>query len=362
MIIVSRKMRIVIAISSVVIIVLSITIYYYVITPKEEGEELSDVLNIYNWEDYFGETTLADFEEEFGVKVNLDTYEDEDIMFSTVQSNPAKYDIIIASDAWVRDMIKLRLLAKLDMKNIPNFKNIDDKFQNPPYDPGNNYSVPYMWGTTGIGVNTKFVTGDVDSWSILWNSTYKGKMCMLNNMDEVIGAALKYLGYSLNSRNTSQLQEAKQILLEQKSLLRGYDDCIDIQDDLILEELWLSHEYGGEVAFAADSNENITYVIPKEGAGIWVDNLIIPVGSPHKYTAEVFMNFLLRAKVSADIAIYLWYANTNEAAREFTDPEILEDPSIYPPPDILERCEYFEELDGATISIHNQIWAELQAP
>ena len=336
---------------------------YIQITKKPEvsEKELSSVLNVYNWEDYFGETTLEDFEEEFGVKVNLEIYEDEEIMISAVRSNPGKYDIIVPSDDVVRTMREQKLLAQIDFENIPNFKNIGDEFKDPFYDPGNKYSVPYMWWTTAIAVNRKYIDETEDSWSILWNPKYKGKISMLNNTSEVVGAALKYLGYPLCSTDLAQLEEAKELLLEQKSLLRGYEDCITTRNDMISEELWATHLYSGEGCYAADRNENVEYIIPKEGAASGVDNFAIPKESSHKYTAEVFINFLLRPEVSAEISNYLWYANCNEAAREFTDPEILEYASLYPSEEVLNRLEHYTDI-GEAETIYNQIWTELQRP
>ena len=327
--------------------------------PKVPEKKLSAVLNIYNWEDYFGETTLEDFEKEFGVKVNFETYEDEEIMVSAVTSDPSKYDVIIASDDLIRTMGEKRLLAQIDIENIPNFKNIGDEFKNPSYDPGNKYSIPYLQWTTGIAVNRKYIEETEDSWSILWNPKYKGKIAMLNNAYEVIGAALKYLGYPLCSTDPVQLEEAKQLLLEQEPLLRGYEDTITIRDDLISEELWAAHQYGGEAAFAADENENVEYILPKEGAAYGVDTFAIPIDAKHKYTAEVFINYILDPKVSAEIANYLWYANTNEAAAKFTDPEILEEPSIYPPEEVRNRLELYTDI-GEVDATYLQIWAELQ--
>jgi len=282
-------------------------------------------------------------------------------MVTAVQSNPGKWDVTVASDGVVRDMIGMKLLAPLDLENIPNLKNVGEDYLNPVYDPGNAYSVPYMWGTTGIAVNRKYVKETEDSWSILWNPKYKGKIAMLDNAYEVIGAALKYLGYPGNSTNLEELEEARKLLLEQKPILRGYEDCVTTRDDQIEEKLWAVHQYSGEGAFVADENEDVEYIIPKEGGFLWVDNLMIPKDSPHKYTAEVFINFILRPQVSAKIANYLWYANTNEAAAEFTDQEILDAPSIYPSEEVLARCELFVDL-GPTEAKYNEIWAELQAP
>ncbi|RLF41090.1 MAG: spermidine/putrescine ABC transporter substrate-binding protein [Thermoplasmata archaeon] len=320
---------------------------------------LSEELNIFNWEDYFGETTLEDFEEIFGVKVNLYTFEEEDYMISALSTNPGKYDVVIASDTVVKQLIEMKLLAKLNKSNIPNIKYLDPNFLNLSFDPGNNYSIPYLWGTTGIAYNISVVEDDVKSWSILWNTNYSGRIILLDNKDEVIATALKYLGYSINTRNLSQLKEAEALLLRQKPLIQGYEDPITIIDKLVSGDAYIAHCYSGDAYAAADKNANITYVIPEEGSPIWIDNLIIPVDSSHKYTAEVFINYILKPKVIANITNYQWYANPNTAAEKYVNKSILEEPGIYPPQDILEKCEYFKTLDADTYSEHNRIWAEL---
>ena len=322
---------------------------------------LSDELNIFNWEDYFGETTLEDFEEIFGVKINLYTFEDEDYMISALSTNPGKYDIVIASDSTVKELIEMKQLAKLDKSHIPNIKNLDPDFLNLSFDPGNEYSIPYLWGTTGIAYNRSAVKENVKSWSILWDNNYSGRIILLNNKDEVIATALKYLGYSINTKNLSQLREAETLLLKQKPLIQGYADPITTIDKLINGEVVIAHCYSGDAYTAADENPNISYVIPKEGSPIWIDNLVIPADSPHKYTAEVFINYILEPKVIANITNYQWYANPNKAAEKYVNKSILEEPGIYPPKDILEKCEYFETLDATIYSEHNRIWSELQS-
>ena len=332
---------------------------------KVKGKKLSPVLNIYNWEDYFGPTTLGDFEKKFGVRVNLETFEDEEEVFSMLQAHPGRYDIIIASNDAIRELIAMRLLAEIDIGNIPNLKNIEGKFRNPPYDPGHRHSVPYLWGTTGIAINRSFIQEEVVSWSILWNLKYKGKIAMLNNPDGVIGAASKYLGHSLNTTNPTKIEEERQILLKQKPLLVGYLDTIEIRDKLISNELWAAQIYSGDGMFAADKNKAVAYFVPKEGAAIWVDCLCIPRDAEHKHTAEVFINYILDPEASGKIVNYLWYANCNIAARPYTKKKILESPSLYPFKEILKKCEFFkpvgtEEEQGRCKEIINKIWAQLQ--
>ncbi len=332
---------------------------------KIQVKKLSPVLNVYNWEDYLAPDTIQNFENRFGVKINLETFKDEEELVSALQSNPADFDVIIVSDA-LKDLIEERLLAPINFKNIPNFKNIDPKFINLYYDPGNRYSVPYLWGTTGIAYNTKYVQEKVDSWSVLWNPEYKGKISMLDTPYEVIFVALKYLGYSLNTFNLSYFEEAGKKIIEQKPLLSGYEDIESIKNDLIAEKIWIAHIYSGEAMYAANENDSIRYVIPKEGASIWIDNLCIPRDARHKYTAEVFINYILEPKVSADIANYLRYANCNLAAKPYTSKEILNNPDLYPPQETLKRCEFYEKIgDPKDVTrreqMINKIWSEVKS-
>ena len=328
--------------------------------PQSSTKDLSDELNIFNWEDYFGETTLEDFEQQFGVKVNLYTFEDEEYMISALESNPGMYDLAVTSDSTVSELVATRSLAEIDKENIPNIQYLTSQFTNPSYDPDNTYSVPYFWGTTGIAVNTSIVTKNVTSWSILWDWNYSGNITMLNNKYEVMATALKLLGYSINTNNLSQLHEAEQLLISQRPHIQGYDDPQTIIEKLVQGEVALAHCYVGEANIAADRNDNITYVIPSEGAPLWVDTFIIPVDAQHKYTAEIFINYILEPEVHADIANYQWQACPNEAATAFIDTEILDDPGIYPEEDVLEKCEYFTLLQNETYSRYNKIWAELQ--
>jgi spermidine/putrescine transport system substrate-binding protein len=271
----------------------------------------------------------------------LETFDSEEELIATLESYPDKYDIIISSGNITRGFIKKRLLSKIDKKNIPQLSSLDSKFMNPDYDPENKYSIPYLWGTTGLLVNRKFIK-DENSWDILWNPKYQGKVAMLQGLDEMFGAVLKSLKYSCNTLNMSELRQAKEKMLMQKDVLAGYFDTITLRDKMINEELWATQIYSGEGLFAMHRNKDLEYFIPKEGAVIWVDSLMIPRDAPHKYTAEVFINYILEPKVSADIANYLWYANCNLAAQPLTKKEVLESPALYPPEEVLKQCEFLE--------------------
>lgn len=325
-----------------------------------DKSKLSQELNIYNWFDYIGETTLADFEKEFGVKINYDTYDNNEALLAKLQTGAVGYDIIIPSDYMVRIMIKEGMLAPLDFKNIPNFKNINKKFQNLPFDPENKYSVPYQWGTTGFAYNTKYIPEQLDSWATLFDEKYKGKITMLNEARDVIGSVLKYLGYSLNSMNEAELTQAKELLIKQKPLIKAYT-ADQAKPMLISEEAWISHIYSGDAFAAASENEAVQYIIPKEGSAIWVDNMCIPKSAPHTYTAEVFINYILRPEVSAGISNYTFFASPSAAALEHIQPEIKENPSIYPPQAVMEKLEFIKDLGSEATRLWDKIWTEVKA-
>ncbi len=323
-----------------------------------------DELNVYNWSDYIGETTIEEFEDEFGVKVNYDNYSSNDELLTKIQAGGAGYDIVVPSDYAVQILHKGGFLEPIDMSKITNFNNIGEKFRSPPFDPGppavaNKYSIPYQWGTTGIGYNAAKVEDEVDSWAILWNSKYKDRITMLDEMREVISTAFKFLGYSVNDRDPAHLQEVKVKLMEQKPLVSAYTS--DTYMDLLASgESWLSQGWSGDVYQVAAENEDILYAIPKEGAIVWMDNMAIPKGAPHAELAHEFINFILRPEVSAGISNYVWYANPNVASYQYTEEEILNDPSIYPSDDVMARLEFMEDL-GAYEQELNRVWTELLA-
>ena len=331
-----------------------------------DEKKLSPVLNVYNWEDYLGPPEIVtEFEQRFGVKVNLQTFDDEDVMVSGVQSHPDQYDLIITSGRLIAELVEMRLLAALNLANIPNIANIGHTFRNPDYDPGNRFSVPYLWGTTALAVNHAHVPKDERSWAVLWNPAYKGKIAMLPSPPETVAAALKLLGYSLNSTDPKELKLAKQKLLEQRPLLAGYVETIQTRDKLISGELWAAQVYVGEGLVAANKNPDVEYLIPSEGATIWVDNLAIPRDAPHKYTAETFINYILEPQVSARIANYHRYADPNLSATPYVLPELLQNPALYLPDVVLRTCEVLQPLGTSEAGqrrqqLINQIWAELQ--
>jgi spermidine/putrescine transport system substrate-binding protein len=324
-----------------------------------DRSKLSKVLNIYNWSDYIAEDTLPNFEKEFGVKVNYDTFEDNEALLAKLQSGATGYDIIVPTGYMVEIMLKQGLLAPINHENIPNLKGVSKALQNPPYDPGRKHTTPWQWGTTGYGYNSKTVGGTVDSWKLLWDKQYSGKITMLDDMRSVISAALKLLGYPMNSTSEKELMEAKKLLMEQKPLVKAYMSA-PVKSLLISGEVWLSHLWVGDVLMAKEENDALEYCIPKEGCEIWDDSLAIPKTAPHKYTAEVWMNYCLRPEISAAVSNFVHYATPVESAKKLINKEDLNNPGIYPSPEVIKRLEFQKDVGEAT-RIYDQIWTELKA-
>lgn len=316
-------------------------------------------LNFYNWSNYISPEIVPSFEREYGVRVNHDVFSSQDVLFAKIRIGITGYDLIVTTDYMFTRMRQLGLLQPVDQRKIPNLSNLDPIFRNLPYDKGNSYAVPYLWGTTGIGYNKALVKERVNSWKILWNQTYAKKISMLDEHRDVIGATLKLLGYSGNSRNPKELEEAKNLLLQQKELLKHYTSDTYI-DELASNDSWLAQGWSGDVFQAMKANPNVDYAIPREGSFIWVDNLCIPKDAPHREIALSFMNYVLAPENHAKIANFVRYSCPNKAAMEFVDPKLKEDPRVYPPEEVMKKLEFFEEL-GEAEKLWTKIWSEVKA-
>lgn len=320
-------------------------------------------LHLYNWSEYIAPQVLADFEAEYGIHVVEDTFASNEELLAKIQSGAGGYDVIVPSDYMVKIMIDLGLLAELDHANLTNLGNLDPFFANPPYDPGLVHCVPYLWGTTGIGYNTEVFAEPPDSWAYLFDpelaAQYAGRMTMLNDEREAFAAALKYLGYSLNTTNEAELIQARDLLIQQKAWVYAYESE-QYEDLLSSDEIVIAHGWSGDFFMMAAEDERIWYAIPREGGVIWADNLCIPASSRNKEAAELFINFLLRPEVAAANSNYAWYASPNAAAAEFIDAAILQDPAIYPPPEVMARLEWLQDVGEAT-PLYSRYWTEVKA-
>jgi spermidine/putrescine transport system substrate-binding protein len=330
-----------------------------------DASQLADTIYLYTWVEYIDPEIMTQFEEECGVKVVETNFDSNETLLATLQAGGADYDIIVPSDYMVQVMIDEGMLMEIDFDIVSNIANMDDLNVNQYFDPEQKYTVPYFWGTSGFAVDTNVITEYEESWSMMFdpNSPYCGQISMLDDQRETLGAALMYLGYSLNDTDPAHLEEAKNLLIAQSDCVKAYDS--QTNDDLIISgETVLGHIWTGDAILAGlpdyGGREGIVYVIPEEGCVVWQDNLAIPVGAPNAYTAMVFMNYLHIPEIAAQNAEWVGYGTPNAAAKEFIDPEILADEGIYPPPEVEARLQWIEDV-GDALELYDRIWTEFKA-
>ncbi len=327
---------------------------------KNNEDNGKRTLNVFNYGDYINEDLIDKFEEETGIDVVYDTYESNEIMYQKVKNSPGTYDLIFPSDYMVEKMLKEDMLEKIDFTNIPNYSNIGEDFKNLPYDPNNEYSVPYMWGTIGIIYDADKVTEEVDSWDILWDSKYKGEIFMFDSIRDTLAISLARLGYSINSIDKEELDEAANELIKQKPLIQSYV-MDEVKDKMINGEAIFATVYSGDAIFIQEeaSDLNLQYVVPKEGSNKWFDVMVIPKGAKHKTEAEEFINFLCDPENAKENVEYIGYATPNTAAYELLDIETQEDETVYPPEEVLDKCEIFKDL-GNNIKLYDDAWLKVK--
>ena len=323
------------------------------------GSESKETLNVYNWGDYIDKSVIREFEDEFGVKVNYEEYATNEEMLAKIEAGGTAYDVIFPSEYMIEYMISKDLLNELDYANLDNFKNLDERFTNLAYDANSKHSVPYLWGTMGIVYNKNMVTEPVDSWKILWDEKYAGKILMLDSSRDTIGVTLKMLGYSLNTKNMDELNEAKEALIAQKPLVRAYE--VDTyKDQMIAEEAAMALCWSGDAMLLIEENENLAYAIPHEGTNLWFDTMAIPKTSQNKELAEKFINFMMRPEIAAKNSDYIKYASPNKEALSLLPEEDATNPYLYPEGDITQLGEVFLDL-GEFTTEYDKVWTEIKS-
>lgn len=302
-----------------------------------------NVLRVYNWGEYIDESILKDFTKETGIKVSYSTYASNEEMYAKLKGGGSRYDIIIPSDYMIERMIAEDMLETLDFGNIPNFKNIDERFTHRSYDPGDAYSVPYMWGTNGLLYNTEMVGGEIDSWDVLWDAKYKGQILMYDSMRDSFIPALIKLGYSINTRSVEELTRARDLLIEQKPLVHAYMGDI-MRDSMISGEAAIGLMYSGDAVYCIEENPALAYAVPKEGSNVWFDAVAIPKGARNKAAAEAFIDFLCRPDVALKNTQYIGFSTVNAETFKLLPAQLLENPAYWPPDEVLDRCEILMDL------------------
>ena len=323
------------------------------------GQSDRVTLKVYNWGDYIDKSVIADFEKEHNIKVIYTTFSTNEDMYVSLKSGGSTYDVVIPSEYMISRMINEDMLHKINMENIPNYKYIDDKFKSLAFDPNNEYSVPYMWGTLGIVYNKTMVDDPVDSWEILWNEKYARQILMLDSQRDSIGLTLKMLGYSMNTKDLDELEQAKQKLMDQKPLVLAYVGD-EVKDKMVGGEAALAVVWSGDAVAMKWENPDLEYVIPKEGGNLWFDSAVIPKVSQHKEEAELFINYLCETEVAFRNTDYIGYSTPHVEAMKMLDQDLLDDSTAYPSDEEIEDCEVFEDLSD-TLEIYDRIWTEIKA-
>jgi spermidine/putrescine transport system substrate-binding protein len=315
-------------------------------------------LNILNWVDYLAEDVVAAFEDQYGVKVNQDFFSTTDEMYTRLGEDGGGYDISFPISVDVPDMVARGVIQKLDKSIITNIGNLGPEWADPGYDPGNEYTVPYMWWTTGIGYDPAKVTTSPTSSNELWNPQWSQHISMLDDWQEVFGLTLIQLGHSANTEDTAELDAALARLEDQKPLIRVYST--DTIATMTSGDVWIGHIWGADRFAIQETIPEFAYYIPEEGGIKGNDTIATFTGSPHPVAAQLFVNHLLDAEQSAANTNLIYYMGPNEAAKEFIDPAILEDPTINPAAEIVDKLEELLALEQSLRDEYLSRWQELR--
>ena len=319
---------------------------------------------VYNWGEYIDPETLDMFEKETGIQVIYDEFDTNETMYPKVEAGASNYDVVCPSDYMIQKMIDNDLLQELNWDNIPNAKaNIGTQYyeQSEAFDPGNRYAVPYCWGTVGILYNKTMVDEPVTSWSILWDEKYADSILMQDSVRDLFMVGLKSLGYSMNSTDEKELNEAKDLLIQQKPLVQAY--VIDqVRDKMIGNEASLGVIYSGEAIFTQRENPDLEYVIPKEGTNVWIDSWVIPKNAENVENAEKFIDFMCRGDIALLNFDYITYSTPNTAAQALIEDDDIRNSKIaFPDLSQYDGLETYSYLGDDADTLYNDLWKEIKS-
>ena len=319
-------------------------------------------INVYNWGEYIDESIFDDFEAETGIHVNYKTFASNEMLYSAIKGGGNSYDVIIPSDYMVARMGEEGLLMELDYSKIPNAENIDERYLHPAYDTEQKYSLPYMWGTTGIIYNTTMVDKAPTSWMDLFTTDLKGQVLIFDNPRDCIGLALKALGYSFNTTNKDEIAEATDLLIKQKEdgIVQAY--VMDqIFDKMINNEAAMGTYYAGDYLTMVEENPDLAFVQPEEGSNLFVDAMCIPTCSKNYEDALAFINFMCETDIALRNMDVTGYATPSAEAYNELDEETRNNPILFPSSDVLENCQTYVNLPAETLELYNDYWTKLKS-
>jgi len=319
-------------------------------------------MNLYIWSEYIDPKIIQNFEKENDCKVTVDLYEDNESMMAKLEGGGTSlYDVCVPSDYIIPALIKNSLVAPLRHENIPNIKNLDPKFASREYDPGNKYTVPYQWGTVGLYVRKGKDEKIDETWGLLFDPKKSiGTFLMVDDSRGTIGAALRYKGYSLNTTDKQQLKDARDILLDAKKRSLGFEGGVGIKNKVLARVCKVGMAYNGDAVRGMKEDPETYFFVPREGGEIWLDNMAIPSKAPHRDMAEKFINYILDAKVGAQLSNFNQYATPNKASLEFVTPADLKNAAIYPTDDQMKTLEFTKDL-GSKGPWYDELWTSIKS-
>ena len=337
------------------IILAACGVLYYSSNKLDQAQGITgeNTLNLYNWGDYIDPELITKFEEETGYVVSYETFDSNEAMYTKISQGGTAYDLAVPSEYMIERMIEEDMLIELDHSKIEGIEHLDPDLLDMAFDPGNQYSMPYFWGTLGIVYNTKFIEeGSIEHWDDLWKHEFQDNLMLIDGAREVIGLSLNSLGYSVNSKNDAELSEAAEKL---DTLTPNVKAVVadEIKMYMIQEESSIAVTFSGEVADMMWENEDLQYVIPPEGSNLWFDNFVIPKTAQNTEAAYAFISFMLDPENAAQNAEYVGYSTPNLSALDIMPAEITEDEQFYPSKDTMEHLEVYENLGQEYIGIYN---------
>ena len=316
---------------------------------------------VYNWSEYIPEDTLENFKKETGIEVVYSTYESNETLYTKLKlMQGAGYDVVVPSTYYVNKMAKEGLLQKVDKSKLANFKNLDPDLLNKSFDPNNDYSIPYMWGSTGIGINVKDIPEDsITGWKDFWNPKFKNQLLLTDDVREVFHMALRIKGYSANTTDEAQIKEAYEYLKELMPNVRVFNSDAP-REPFLSGDVSLGMIWNGSVIQAQEDNPDIQYIYPKEGAVFWMDSFAIPAKAKHVENAHKFINYMLKAEVAKSCVEYVGYATPNKAGKALLDDETASNPTIFPDKATIDNGEFHTDV-GDAVLIYDKYWQMLKA-
>lgn len=330
-----------------------------VVTPTPPP--LTDELIFYDWTEDKIETVFEAFSMEYGVKVTYLVYKTQEEAIANIRAGKT-YDVVVMDNQFIPALATEGLLAEIDFRNIPNFKHISPNFRDLAYDPNNKHTIPYTWGTTGLIVRTDLVDEPITRWADMWDPRYADQVLLWESTPRyTLGVTLKSLGYSVNSENPAELEAALERLLELESSAVWLNEELTSTPLLASGEVVMALGWSEDLWLAQAENEHVAYVLPEEGTLLWGDNFIIPANSSRKHTSELFLDFILRPEISAQIIEGNYYPMANQAALPLINPEILNDPVVYPSNEQMKNAELILPLKAKGEKLHADIWTRFLA-